>query len=112
LIAFERRFVEAILSGKKTVTRRMWTRPLVEVGSIQAFVWKYSKEGIFANAKITQLTRGKLGDITESEARKEGFKNLEALIEYFGKSWNPDREVWIVRFRVQDKIQEKLVRKQ
>ena len=112
MITFERRFVEAILSGKKTVTRRMWTRPLVQVGSIQTFVWKYSKKGIFANAKITQLARGKLGDITESEARKEGFKNLEELVEYFGKRWNPNREIWIVRFRVQEKIQEELARKQ
>jgi hypothetical protein len=105
-LVFNKRFIEPILSGKVTVTRRAWKRQLVKEGSVQSFMWKYIKDGVFCKAQIVKVERGKLGEVNELDARKEGFDSLQAFKDYFGKKWNPKLKVWVIRFEVIREITE------
>ena len=63
-------------------------------------MWRYTKDGVFCKARITKVQRGKLGEVDEAEARKEGFDSLQSFKDYFGKRWNPKKSVWVIRFEV------------
>ena len=54
--------------------------------------------------EIVSLTHNRLGDMTDEEARAEGFPYLEsyrALIVrmHRGMEWDPDHLVWVHRFQ-------------
>lgn len=73
--------------------------------------WKLSRHPIqgagykvYGYIEIIKKRRVRLGDLTEEDARREGFASLEALREawtrLYGHPWNPDEEVWIYTFRL------------
>jgi len=102
LILFKPYHVPLILEGKKTETRRLWKYPRIRVGrTYQAKTTLYGQP--FALIEITALWREKLGDITPESVRAEGYDSFEEFMKAWidiNGIWNPDDEVWAVRFKV------------
>ena len=103
-VMFDKRFIAPILEGRKTVTRRPRKKSHITEGSTVTLMWNYSKDGIFAKAKILSCERGKFGDIDEREARREGFSSLAELKAYFGGGFSASKRIWAIRFTVTKQI--------
>jgi len=103
MILFKPEHVEPILRGEKTQTRRIgrcrW-RP----GSIhqaKTSLKKGSKP--FALLRIVSVRQERLGDISEDDAKKEGYSSVEAYKEVFKRIygwWDENELVWVVDFEV------------
>jgi hypothetical protein len=71
---FKIEHIAPILDGTKTQTRRLWKRPMVKVGGLYwAQTALYKSESRFARLKVLRLWQERLGDITEADARAEGY---------------------------------------
>lgn len=88
------KLVSAAVSGAKTQQRR-------------AGVYGYPREKFLLDGsefEITGLRTERWGDITEEDAQKEGYPNLQmyqALIErmHQGMEWDQDQPVWVHDFQ-------------
>jgi ParB/RepB/Spo0J family partition protein len=99
-IPFMPEHVPPIRKGIKTQTSRKGIDPRIRVG---ARIEAYTK---FAELSVTDISRKKLGDFTEEDAKREGGYTLEEFKEVWKKlhgEWNPNETVNVVRFKV-DKI--------
>jgi uncharacterized protein YqfB (UPF0267 family) len=97
-ISFNEKLIPKILERKKTTTIR--EEKLYEVGEL---VTLKSKE-FYAIAKIVNIYSKKLGELSDEEAQKDGFDNLEELKEFWRKElrkkWDDNRLVWIIEFQL------------
>ena len=102
---FKRYLLEKILSGEKTQTRRPIKRKkgraIWEVGK-QVGVRNGYKPFV-AYVTIKRRYRQKLGQITDKDARKEGFANVDefkqAWIQIYG-NWKPNEIIWVYDFEL------------
>jgi hypothetical protein len=92
-----KRLVEAAVAGKKTEQRRdgIYGYP----GEI------FELEG--QRFEIVGLTHDRLGDMSEGDARAEGYETLDAyrdliLRMHRGMEWDVEHRVWVHRFRRAD----------
>ena len=104
---FKPELVELIKQGKKTMTRRP-----IKLGE-KACRYKanhaYSLQsgGKRGDEKITVVAvrRQRLGDISEKDAKREGFPNKQAFVHYwiglYGH-YDPDQQVWVISFVLGD----------
>ncbi|NPV80716.1 MAG: ASCH domain-containing protein [Firmicutes bacterium] len=101
MILFKPEHVEPILAGRKTQTRRVGKKRW-NVGSIhQARLNYYAKP--FARIKILAVRQERLGDISEEDARREGYGSVEEYRKVFERiygRWVPDEMVWAIDFEV------------
>lgn len=87
------RLVEAAKAGQKTQQRR---------DGVYAYPGEtFELEGVLF--KVTDLRRQRLGDMSDADARAEGFPNLDAYKDLILKmhanmSWNEDHLVWLHEF--------------
>ncbi len=87
------RLVDAALAGRKTQQRRNG-------------VYGYPGETFFLGPEkfvITGLERQSLGEMTEADAKAEGFPDLGAYQQliismHAGMDWNEAHQVWVHRF--------------
>jgi hypothetical protein len=98
---FKREFLDPIISGAKTQTRRLHKHPLKE-GRIYAVKRSWLGEtGEYI--RITKVYPQKLGDVSEEEAHKEGFRGIDefrdAWIRING-SWDPETVVTVYEFEL------------
>lgn len=101
---FKRKHLDLVLQGRKTQTRRISNR-LWTIGKTYAIrdCW-FSKPA--GRILITRRFQQRLGDITQKDIKKEGYKELEEYKrvweEIFGQgSWNPDLVVIVYEFILQ-----------
>lgn len=97
-IPFMPEHVQLIRKGEKTQTSRKGTDPRIRVG---IRVEAYAK---FAELKVVGLSRKRLGDFTEEDARREGGYTLEEFKRVWKKlhgEWNPDENVNVITFKVE-----------
>jgi hypothetical protein len=102
---FKRPLLNKILKGEKTQTRHPINRkkgiPDYHVSQKVGMRAGYTK--FEAYVIITKKFRQKLGDISEEDARKEGFASVEDFkqtwIKLYG-SWKPSIVVWVYEFKL------------
>ena len=99
MILFQPRFIEPILTGQKTQTRRKGKKRW-NVGAIHQCKTLLFGEP-FARVKILDVRRERLGDISFEDAQREGFLSPVG----FSATWidihgvfDADEEVWVVEF--------------
>lgn len=86
--------IDKVVAGEKTAIRRQ--KCFADVGD--TFELKESK------FKITDVYEQQLGNVTEQDARNEGFENLDAYKEsitsiHEGAVWVPKLTVWAHEFK-------------
>ena len=80
---FKPEHVKMILSGQKTQSRRLWKKPMAKVdGTYKAKNKLFSKD-YFAVLHVTKLWKEKLLDISEEDAKKEGYPSRGAFLQKF-----------------------------
>jgi len=98
---FKKQHIKLILEGRKTQTRRRHKHPW-KPGRIYRIKVSWFKSTPY-RIKILRRFRQRLGDMTEEDAKAEGFNSLEefrrAWEEIHGQ-WNPDEEVWAYEFKL------------
>lgn len=103
ILLFKPEFVEPILRGVKTETRRRWKQPLVKPGLTYWAATGLRREDRFAVLKIVYVRKQRLGDMTEDDARKEGCRSLEEFKRVWRRvygHWDPSEEVYVIGFKV------------
>jgi hypothetical protein len=96
---FKRCLIPLILSGQKTQTRRAHKRRWI-IGHSYKIKDQYLSKGL-GTIKITRSFKQRLGDISEQDAQKEGFKTRSAFMDAWRQingSWNPDIIVTVYEF--------------
>jgi hypothetical protein len=96
---FKRKLIPLVLSGVKTQTRRIHKRSWV-IGHTYKIKDSYYCKGL-GTIKITRAFKQRIGDISEQDVQKEGFKNREEFIQTWiniNKAWNPDLIVTVYEF--------------
>ncbi|MEM7312368.1 MAG: ASCH domain-containing protein [Planctomycetota bacterium] len=91
------KLVEAALEGRKTQQRR-------------AGVYAYPGETFVLKGKtfvVKDLRQETLNDMTDIEAQKEGYPNMEfykdlILRMHKGMEWDPNEKVWVHEFEIAD----------
>jgi hypothetical protein len=100
-LLFKRRFIPHILAGEKTQTRRP-SKPGVREGGTYTL-----REGYLPTPHritVTRVYTQRLGDVSQEDARTEGFGSLGEFMEAWAGiygSWSPDRAVYVVEFRLE-----------
>ena len=88
------RLVAAAIAGQKTQQRR---------DGVYGYPGeRFALEG--THFTLTSLARQRLGDMSEADARAEGYPSLEAykqiiLSMHAGMEWNADALVWVHQFQ-------------
>ena len=107
MILFKDRFIEAILTGQKTQTRRGGKKRW-NVGSTHQCRTSYFSQP-FAVVEIKNVRREKLGEITQKGAQAEGFETPADFLASFADINKlddteklPDTEVWVIEFALAD----------
>ncbi len=97
-IPFLPEHASAIRKGMKIQTSRKTLDPKIRLGSK---VEAYSK---FAELRVTDIARKKLGDFTAEDAKNEGGYTIEEFVAVWKKlhgGWNPNETVNVIRFAVE-----------
>jgi len=96
-LPFSKVHAEAIVKGDKTQTSRKNKDPRLKPGvNVRAQVTHY------ADLEITDVSRKRLGDFDEEDARREGGYTLEEFKEVWRKlhgEWNPNEYVYVIQFK-------------
>jgi len=98
LLPFSRVHAEAISDGIKTQTARKGVNPKIKPGSVVRAAITH-----FADLKITDVYKKKLGDFDEEDAKREGGYTLEEFKEVWKnlhKEWNPNESVYVIQFKL------------
>jgi hypothetical protein len=105
---FTAALLEKIQDGKKTQTRRIVQSrrgaKVYQIGERVRIAAGY--RGASAQIIIRNRRRQKIGEITEEDAVKEGFADVEEFkqtwLKLFGY-WDPNQEVWVYDFVLEGK---------
>jgi ParB/RepB/Spo0J family partition protein len=98
LLPFSRAHADLILRGRKTQTSRKSRDPKIRPGAVVQGAITH-----FADLKITDVQRKKLGDFSQDDARREGASTLEQFKDVWRNlhgEWDPDETVYVIRFEL------------
>jgi len=96
-LQFLKKYKDALLSGEKKLTIRV-TKPNLRKGDI--FI-AHCGGKVIGKFRVTDIYVKKLKDITDEEAKLDGFSSKEELIKElknYYKNLNEDKEVVIIKF--------------
>jgi hypothetical protein len=85
MLLFKPEHIAPILAGTKTQTRRIWPRWRANVCSTQLAKTKMLSKEHFAKLYIFDRWEERLGDITEEDARAEGYNSREEYLAKFAE---------------------------
>jgi len=105
VMLFKPKHVDLIQRRIKVQTRRVWKHCRVKVGNVyQARTKLFDKGSTFARLKVLAIGREMLLDVSESDAREEGYEDRAAFLQAFheinGDESNPNPLVWVIKFEV------------
>jgi ParB/RepB/Spo0J family partition protein len=98
VLPFSRTHADAILNGKKTQTSRKSRDPHIQPAAIVRAAITH-----FADLRVTDVRRKRLGDFDESDAQREGGYTLEEFKNVWKElhgEWNPQEFVYIIEFEL------------
>ncbi len=100
MLLFKKKFLDAIRSGEKTQTIRLWKHRRMRSGQ-RSYI-----PGI-GPIQITSVETIELDDLTEEDARRDGFDSAQALREeidaiYAADSERAEYQPYRVRFKLLD----------
>lgn len=103
MILFKPEHVDPIKKREKTQTRRRgkWRWKVGAIHQAKLNFKKGSKP--FANLLIKAVREERLGDISEEDARREGYPTVEVYIDAYKRiygGWDPDEVIWVVDFEL------------
>jgi len=97
---FKKELAIKIIQGKKTQTIRKNSK--LKVGQI--YCVNIGPRPAVARIKIIEKQEITLGELTEEDAKREGFETLEEFKEYWirilGLPWRVDEKYYVYRFKV------------
>lgn len=103
MFLFKHDHVQMIQRKKKTQTRRTGKKRW-SVGKIYQAKTSFTKgENPFAYLRVTGLREEFLGQISDEDARREGYPHVPAYRRVFKKiygHWDPHQPVWVIDFEV------------
>ena len=85
MLLFKPEHVAPILAGTKTQTRRIWSSWRANVHSTQLAKTKMLSKEHFAQLYICDRWEERLGDITEQNARAEGYDSKAEYLKKFAE---------------------------
>ena len=104
---FDKYTKDKILSREKDITRRLpaknGRRPATPNTTQKIKIDRTPKT--YGYIKIISVTMEKLGDITEEEAKREGFKSVKEYLNYFKKVNKTDdlkTDIWRIEFKLME----------
>ncbi len=104
MLAFSPKWIQPIISGKKTLTFRKWPTPRVKVGGVYDAATIGIPPKTFAKVRVTGLRKIKLGDIDDALAKRDGAASGEEVRSYWRKQgFDLKKELWLVEFKVEGK---------
>jgi hypothetical protein len=94
---------ELVVSGRKTATRRLvkGDKPRCRVGQPLAVQPGRGQKAV-CRVLVTEVSRARLGEMTDEDGRAEGYNDLQAfraVWERMHGSWDPEAAVWVIRFQ-------------
>lgn len=113
MILFKEDSKRKILAGSKWQTRKLWDRPRAREGSERLVYLRppLTGEKPFARVLIKRVWRQRLGDMTQAEAKAEGYESVDTFLEQFRKINNrkvkgdlKEVQVYAVEFQVVEKF--------
>ena len=96
-LEFKDKYKELLKSGKKTATIRLQCP--YKRGQ-EVFV--HCGGEIIGTAKIIDIQEKKLEELTEEDAKADGFSSLEELLEELRKLYGSPEKVYIIRFKFKE----------
>ncbi len=105
MMLFKPEHVAPILDGSKTQTRRIWKKQRANVGSIHLAKTKMLSKEYFARLEILVVYQEHILNISEEDARAEGYPTRHAYLAAFCRINKMQYEdlkdliVWVVKFR-------------
>ena len=103
MILFKKRFIDQILAGDKTSTRRVGKKRW-NVGSAHQLKISFFSES-FATVSIDSVRQEKLGEISQDDARSEGFETPGYFVQSFAEIHKTEvtsdlaqTDVWVIEF--------------
>lgn len=96
-LEFKDKFRELLKSGRKTATIRLQCP--YRIGD-EVFVHCGGK--IIGTAKIVDIQEKKIEELTEEDAKADGFSSLDELLKEIRKLYGNPEKVYIIRFRFKE----------
>jgi len=99
-LKFDGRYKDDIISGKKKATIRLGRKVNLKPGEE---VLIHAGGYVLGKARITRVTTKKVSELTDEDARKDGFKSREELLEALREHYKfvkPDSPATIVEFEM------------
>lgn len=97
-LQFERRYVALVMSGAKTQSLRSKFPRGGRVGGDLTLMSGYAPGAKFATATVSALDLVPLAELTEEDARLDGFESLASLMVALEKTYPGTAAVWRVRW--------------
>jgi len=109
MILFKKEFIDAILNGTKTETRRKGKKRW-NVGAIHQLQLAWFDKNPFAKVEILSVESEQLCRMDDARAIREGFESRDGFVEWWenqyqvmhGTEW-----VWVVKFKVVENLRDK-----
>ena len=113
MILFREPSAQLILRGEKSQARKLWARARAKEGAEHLLYRRppMTGEKPFARILVTRVWKQRIGDMTQDDARAEGWADTDAWIAQFieGKKLNgpiEDVEVYALAFEVIERFEE------
>jgi len=106
MILFKKQFINAILNGVKTKTRRRGKKRW-NVGTVHQCQLSYFDKEPFAKVEILSVEERRLGEMTATDARAEGFGAMGGFLDWWLNQYHefPSQElVWVVKFKLVENL--------
>lgn len=106
MILFKKQFIDAILNGTKTETRRKGKKRW-NVGAIHQCQLSYFDKNPFAKVEILSVDENYLGNMGNDCAIAEGFKSIVEFHEWWINQYDkfdPTELIWVVKFKLVENL--------